>query len=1451
MKRTFTTVFIPILLLSFLTSIGTVFAQKQVTEEITEGKEYWLGLPLCGREQNEAIRGDYPIAIWISSKVDTRAKVIDQQTGSIQNVVIRKNKITQVEMGDHLMMKESEVVQNKGIQVIGDDPISVAVYMSYKWSGEAYRVIPVEWLGRKYVTMNMYQDQLKQDGWYRPPQILVIATHDGTKLTYRPTTETDKGVKAGGVGSARMNKGQTFLILGSIKPNLSQDISTDLSGTYLQANHPIAVISGHTKAAFPRYQYTFLGRNGGFMRNMMTDMVWPIELLGTDYISAPIQYADRKRGQIQDDRGDLIRFVATEDGTIVYQMRRDGSGLMQISPVMKRGQFYDIVNQEEAAFYSANKKVLVAQYGKTWWIHAVHPTAKEDDDDKPQNPSRNGQGMLIVLAPVDHWTSYATWRSPAQIDNFVYVTFKASHLKYLYIDGQKFSVRFGNAIKYLEGTDYAYLAEPISAGDHYMYGDTLPGTDGKEKAVFGAYAYGNWDRSKDGFAYGYPIGINYNSPCDDSLVVSDTMICGDVTGQAQVLPENADCAWLYNILPSNLENYEFSTDPDFIPGNSKKAEFYLKIQNPKKHAKGTVKVQTKSGKTVTLDYEYWPEEIAYEPEVIDWGLMQEGDSVCSKTFDIVNISEKVPVTVYNLYLEEGKPEFEIKLDSKEHPVTFPFTLQPGERKTVEVCAYAPVYTKETVRDFIIAELSCYEWPKVELLYKMGDPVVWIGDAKWENIPVGNLVPKEVRIINRSDVEVVLTSMSWPDADKNNFPKVEGLPCGPQGGDFSAPLTLAPYAEMTFTTYYNPQDVGTHKTEALFVGNTTKDKLNSIWEGNSIDVGPGITGYDWQEKRIVDNKWVTGPYNGEIEVFCIGNTKLNVINIYLKDDVDNVFTIDNRFIPTELQPDEKVKIPVTFSPKAEKDYVATVAFEAEFNGEVTTVEAQLLGTGIQPHIAIDGHEFSELYIGESESDYGQVSNPDLGPEGYSMPLTVYDLRIIGPDADAFEIDRTKIDPELPKTIQPGQVWDIPITFTAMHAGKHEAVLKAYNWDEVNGDNPDQDAPEIAEGDLVGYGYTQGLETTDWDYGTLFRSLSGDGTVMLINNGSKAVTIQRDIDASLIGAINAYNSGMMDWYTSDGRQKNDLLAPFDLAPNETLYVDVKFTALDVGRYDAQIEYMTSIGTVYSNLVGRGKVFRIVTEIPKNYQADPGGSVEITYLIRKAEGETGTFEEAGIDEFKIFVSFKDDSRGDAQDVYPAVESCDDINTTGTLLQDFTCNYTKIVTDKQTNAQFLQLYYGGDPNNPQTISGDGPMFRFTMKAYLSDLNVVPLPQWFEVLGTPANYVIVDTIPGSIKITPVCVNTLRLIQLSNVNYQLQQNVPNPASGNVTINYSVGLEANTTITLYNSSGDKVATLIDQVHKPGKYEISFDADALGLSSGAYFYEMVSGPFTDTKTMIIQK
>ena len=839
-----------LLIFTLFVSYQCLLAQKQTVEEITDGKEYWIGFPLCGKEINEAIRGQFPMAIWISSKVDTRAKVEDLQTGSVQNVVIKKGRITLVPYGDFSMTTESEVVENKGIHIVADAPISVSVYISYKWTGEAYRAIPVGLLGKKYVTMNMYQDQLKQNGDYRPPQILIVATQDNTKLTYRPATETERGIKPGDIGKVILNKGQTFLILGSIKPNQSQQNSTDLTGTYISSNHPIAVFSGHTKAAFPRYQYTFYGRNGGFMRNLMIDMVWPIETLGKEYVSAPFKYAYRNTGQIEDDKGDLIRFVATEDGTVISKMKKDSSGMIEISPILQQGQFYDIVNQEESAYYSANKKVLVAQYGKTWWIHPVSPNSSLNKvkNDEIQNPSRNGQGMLISLTPIDRWTSYATWRSPAQIDNFLYATFKREHINYIYLDGEKLSEKFADSIKYIDGTAFAYVTQPLASGDHYMYGDTIPGTVGKEKAVFAAYAYGTWDRSKDGFAYGYPAGLIFNSTCEDSLVVSDTMNCGVVHATAQALPADSNCALLYNVFPDNLINYQFTIDnnPEFIPGDSKTVSYTLTPIDLSKQAEATIKVQTKSGKTQTINYEYNPEEIAFEPNTLDFGIIKEGDSVCSKTFNIVNTSSQRPATINNLYIARNQNRFKINDDSKEYPITFPFTLQPGESKTIEVCAYAPELTGELVKDSVTAELSCYNYSQLELHYKMFNPVVWIGDAIWENVPVGKMVYKTVSIINRSDFEVVLTNVSWPDSDKTVFPMIEGLPCGPQGGDFIPPLRISPHQQKTFTTYFKPDAEGTHQTEAIFKGNTNTEKLKSIWRG---DTYTGIENDNSSDEKI--------------------------------------------------------------------------------------------------------------------------------------------------------------------------------------------------------------------------------------------------------------------------------------------------------------------------------------------------------------------------------------------------------------------------------------------------------------------------------------------------------------------------------------------------------------------------------------------------------------------------
>ena len=50
-------------------------------------------------------------------------------------------------------------------------------------------------------------------------------------------------------------------------------------------------------------------------------------------------------------------------------------------------------------------------------------------------------------------------------------------------------------------------------------------------------------------------------------------------------------------------------------------------------------------------------------------------------------------------------------------------------------------------------------------------------------------------------------------------------------------------------------------------------------------------------------------------------------------------------------------------------------------------------------------------------------------------------------------------------------------------------------------------------------------------------------------------------------------------------------------------------------------------------------------------------------------------------------------------------------------------------------------------------------------------------------------------------------------------------------------------------GREVAVLVNQNLRPGIYETDFDASAL--TSGVYFYKLVTKDFTDTKRMILVK
>ena len=86
-------------------------------------------------------------------------------------------------------------------------------------------------------------------------------------------------------------------------------------------------------------------------------------------------------------------------------------------------------------------------------------------------------------------------------------------------------------------------------------------------------------------------------------------------------------------------------------------------------------------------------------------------------------------------------------------------------------------------------------------------------------------------------------------------------------------------------------------------------------------------------------------------------------------------------------------------------------------------------------------------------------------------------------------------------------------------------------------------------------------------------------------------------------------------------------------------------------------------------------------------------------------------------------------------------------------------------------------------------------------------------------------------------------------NFSLSQNYPNPFNPVTTIRYSIDKTSDININVYNIAGQLVETLYSGNKSAGEYSITWDASHL--SSGVYFYKLVSGSNVITKKMMLIK
>jgi len=92
------------------------------------------------------------------------------------------------------------------------------------------------------------------------------------------------------------------------------------------------------------------------------------------------------------------------------------------------------------------------------------------------------------------------------------------------------------------------------------------------------------------------------------------------------------------------------------------------------------------------------------------------------------------------------------------------------------------------------------------------------------------------------------------------------------------------------------------------------------------------------------------------------------------------------------------------------------------------------------------------------------------------------------------------------------------------------------------------------------------------------------------------------------------------------------------------------------------------------------------------------------------------------------------------------------------------------------------------------------------------------------------------------------------LNTMLMNAFPNPFNPNTNIRYSIREAGEVNINIYNVRGQLVRSFSSIYNSPGYYQIAWDgkdSSGFGVSSGVYFYRMITDKYSSTKKMILTK
>ncbi|HUI29839.1 MAG TPA: CARDB domain-containing protein [Candidatus Acidoferrales bacterium] len=164
-------------------------------------------------------------------------------------------------------------------------------------------------------------------------------------------------------------------------------------------------------------------------------------------------------------------------------------------------------------------------------------------------------------------------------------------------------------------------------------------------------------------------------------------------------------------------------------------------------------------------------------------------------------------------------------------------------------------------------------------------------------------------------------------------------------------------------------------------------------------------------------------------------------------------------------------------------------------------------------------------------------------------------------------------------------------------------------------------------------------------------------------------------------------------------------------------------------------------------------------------------------------------------------------------------------------------------------KIYYSTDSTNllagTAAAQGSSPIYTSNIDSFVISQLVSEANYWFALSAYDfsANE---SSRSQSVKVFTITSVHQNLLPRT---FAISQNYPNPFNPTTIINYQLPSISHVLLKVYDVLGREVATLVDEVKAPGKYEVGFNGSRL--ASGVYFYRIVAGNYISTKKMLIVK